>query len=651
MRLAPALAMILFLPLPLLGQTVSTANRLLDLNYITNTVAQADPYFFAQLDPATFQQAANALGAQASTLTDAEFYVGLAQLVAMAGDMHTTLYLFDQGKGPSTAPAGFENLPLDLRWLDDGLWVVGASEAYLSALGTQIVAVAGTPIDQVVQQLGTIFAYANDQYLHTEASSYLIVPQVLQALHIAPAGNTIAFTFQTLAGDRFTLQIAPVTSLSQGIAMLDPAVATGPWPDYLNYGNQYNGALSNSFSYSAPNRMLFAKYNTCYDLPNAPVSSFNSAVLAALDANPVDTFVLDFRGNSGGDEYLLFPLGQGLFERLPTLRQNPNFRIYLVIDKWTFSSGMYDPMAFVSGFLASYEGIPQPNTSGVMFVIGEPTGGKPIGYGNVVEFTLPGSGFGGQYSTLAGNQDEGVIPDLPTFNPNIPINTRSTDWFARFDPVMAAMLARSNGAPAPPSGGAITVNGASFRTDQGIAPGSFASTFGAFGQTPDRVLVSGVVAAILYSSSSQVNFVVPASSAPGMASISVLAGGTELANGQFTISSAGPGIFALDPTNPAQPGAVENQDSTVNSTGNPALVGSVVQIFATGYGPLDSNGNAAVQVYFSDLPAKVLYSGPAPQLPGLWQVNAQIPQGTPSGQIPLFLTANLASNGVTIWVQ
>ncbi|SPE39466.1 conserved exported hypothetical protein [Candidatus Sulfopaludibacter sp. SbA3] len=625
------------------AQQISTASRTEDLNYVVNIVAKADKFFFATLDPTQFQQAAAALTAKVPTATDAEFYVGLAQLVAMAGDMHTQIFL-----GTGNTP--FLQFPLDLRWLDDGVFVVGAGSAYLNTLGTQIVAVEGMPVSQVVHQLGTTFAHSNDQYLHVEAESYLASQAILQALHIAPDAPTTAFTFQTLTGTQFTLQLAPRGSA--GIAMLDPPLAQGPWPDYLNYGNYYTGVLSNSFFYSAPNKMLYAKYNTCEDLPGAPVSAFDAGVLAALDANPVDTLVIDFRGNGGGDEYLLFPLGLGLFERLPALVANPNFRLYLAIDKGTFSSGMYDPMAFVSGFLTNYEKLPPADTNGVFFVIGEPTSGKPVGYGDTVAFTLPGSGGTGQYSTDAVNQDNGVIPNLPSFNPDIPISTRSTDWFARFDPVMAAILARSSGPPAPPSGTAITVNAASFRTDQGVAPGSFAAVFGAFGQTPDQVLVGGVAGKIVSAAATQVNFIVPASAVPGATPISVLAGGAQLASGQFTVSAAGPGIFVLDGTNPQQPGAVENQDSTVNSTGNRAKVGSAIQIFATGYGPLDSKGSAPVRVFLGDLSAQVLYSGPAPGLPGLWQINALIPQGTPTGQLPLFLSAgNLTSNGVTIWIQ
>ena len=170
--------------------------------------------------------------------------------------------------------------------------------------------------------------------------------------------------------------------------------------------------------------------------------------------------------------------------------------------------------------------------------------------------------------------------------PDVPITTRSTDFLARYDPTFAAILGRMRGVPPAPSGNVITVNGASFRTDQGIAPGSFATAFGSFSQTPDQVTVNGVAGRFVAGSTSQVNFIVPASISPGTATISVRAGGLELANGQAAISAVGPGIFVLNGADPSQPGAVENQDNSVNSSSNPAARASVVQIFATGYGQL-----------------------------------------------------------------
>jgi uncharacterized protein (TIGR03437 family) len=216
---------------------------------------------------------------------------------------------------------------------------------------------------------------------------------------------------------------------------------------------------------------------------------------------------------------------------------------------------------------------------------------------------------------------------------------------------MGAILARTDQAPAASSGDAIAVNGASFRADRGLAPGSYAAVFGSFGQTPDAVQVAGVAAQIVFATATQVNIVLPASVAAGNAKISVRMGGQEVAAGQAAITSAAPGLFVLT-AEPWQPGAVQNQDFSVNSASNPAAVGSIVSIYATGAGPVDGSGKAPVSVFFGDYPAEVIASVPLAAFPGLWQINARVPPLPMMGQIPVFAIAGgSASNAATVTVQ
>jgi uncharacterized protein (TIGR03437 family) len=593
-----------------------------DLNYIATQVPKLDANFFSQLDRNQFQQAVNDLTANNSALTTAQFYVKLAQLIAMAGDAHTAIYLY--GTIPNL---GFQSFPLRFRWLDDGVFVTRAPPEHADVLGTQLVRVGDYAIDDVVQHLASIIPHENDQWLHYVAVQYLPSQQVLQGLGILPDAPTSPLTFRTLAGVETTLQFD--TSSATLLPALPPD--QGPLPDYLQ-----NQSTNYWYSYSSANRMLYFKYNVCEDIPGNPLSAFAAGLLNTVDTNPVDTFVFDFRGNTGGNSALINPLINGLAQRYTALLSNPRFRVYDVIDKGTFSSGMDDAEELKMP-------IPGLNLNTLVQSIGEPTGGKPQHFGNVTPFNLPASGIPGQYSTQSFAAPPG-IPNLPSFDPDIPVAIRSTDYFARFDPVMGAILARSTGAPPAPTGGVITVNAASFRPEQGIAPGSLATAFGTFVQTPDEIRVGGLSGQITSAAASQVNFIVPASAPVGAATISVRAGGQELANGQATITATGPGVFVLQPDQ-SQPGAVENQDSTINTSANPAAQGSIVQIFATGFAP------APLEVFFADTPATVLYSGPVAQFPGLWQINAQVPS-TGSGQIPIFLiSGNLVSNAVTILVK
>jgi uncharacterized protein (TIGR03437 family) len=333
------------------------------------------------------------------------------------------------------------------------------------------------------------------------------------------------------------------------------------------------------------------------------------------------------------------PLISGLLQHLPGLAANPRLRFYGIIDKGTFSSGLLNAMSLK-------QPLPPELAAAAVTVVGEGAGGQPAGYGEIVGFTLPGSRLNGHYSTRF-FESPSYIPNLPSFFPDIAVPNRSTDYFARHDPAMALILARATAVPAAPSGTAIAVNGASYRSEQGIAPGSFAAIFGSFGQTPDAVTMGGQAAQIVSAAASQINVLVPAALATGPQRISVQVRGTEVAGGQVTITAAGPGLFVLDPADISQAGAVENEDYRVNDATLPAAPGSILQIFATGYANPDPS--RATQVYVGGVPAQIAFNGTVS--PGLWQINAVVPPGA-TGQLPLFVTSGgVASNAVTVQVK
>ena len=236
--------------------------------------------------------------------------------------------------------------------------------------------------------------------------------------------------------------------------------------------------------------MLHFRYNSCTDITSNLFAAFAANLLATLDSNPVDT--VDLRRNVGGDSSVWNPLLTGLAQRMPGLLANPRFRIYRAVGNGTFSSGSLDAMLLKSSISQ-------------VRIIGEATRGSAGGYGNATAFTLPGSGLVGQYSTNYVQTPAGIAPG-PTFAPDIAIGIWSTDFFARYDPEMGAILARTDHAPAAPAGDAIAVNGASLRAEQGLAPGSKFP-----GVTMRPVLarvVAGIAARIVFATATQVNLAV-----------------------------------------------------------------------------------------------------------------------------------------------
>jgi uncharacterized protein (TIGR03437 family) len=100
------------------------------------------------------------------------------------------------------------------------------------------------------------------------------------------------------------------------------------------------------------------------------------------------------------------------------------------------------------------------------------------------------------------------------------------------------------------------------------------------------------------------------------------------------------------------PGAILNQNGTVNGAQNPEVAGDVIEIFLTGEGQISPAGvtgaftagrapfptvvNTPVTVQIGGVNAMVTYAGEAPTLvSGVMQINAIVPAGAGTGTVPV----------------
>ncbi|HLH44543.1 MAG TPA: hypothetical protein VKV74_16245 [Bryobacteraceae bacterium] len=252
---------------------------------------------------------------------------------------------------------------------------------------------------------------------------------------------------------------------------------------------------------------------------------------------------------------------------------------------------------------------------------------------------------------------------------------------------------------------APVVNAAHYQANIPVAPGSIATLKSPI--QPGQTAVSGVpwpvslggwqvtvndsLTAPMYFAGAdatglgQINFQVPAATASGANRIAVRDANTGelLAGGAFAASTTGPGLFSANFTGAGQ-GAILNQDGvTPNGASHPAPRGSVVSLYGTGQGPvntapspLDGQPAAASPLSYSvTVPAadpqsclaqtaicvifgnsvfgNVQFSGLAPGFVGLWQVNVQIPSSAPTGNaVPVYVVlGGIRSNIVTMAIQ
>jgi len=231
------------------------------------------------------------------------------------------------------------------------------------------------------------------------------------------------------------------------------------------------------------------------------------------------------------------------------------------------------------------------------------------------------------------------------------------------------------------------VNAANYLTGRPLAPGAFAAVFpaattgSASTSTPNpnviaagtgnatifplpttladtQVLVNGSPSSLFFVSPGQINLPLSLNLPSGgtvdiqvtRASTGQIYGGAEL-----QLSSASPGLFVIGGGQSGQVAAL-NEDSTVNSATNPILRGHVIQLYGTGQGPvpnappdgqpgttaLPTPANPQVLLGSAFVPdSNIQYSGLAPALVGVWQINVLVPPTSQSGtSVPITVFMN-----------
>lgn len=229
-----------------------------------------------------------------------------------------------------------------------------------------------------------------------------------------------------------------------------------------------------------------------------------------------------------------------------------------------------------------------------------------------------------------------------------------------------------------PVGGSVTqnvrtVNAASYA--QTIAPDSIVATFGTgISQSTASanslplpltlngvtVMVNNLSAPLLYVSPTQINYVVPTNVDPGVATVKVMSGSTEIANGTVTIETVSPSIFTILSSGKGVPAAQVTADGVSfqpvgNSDGTPRVlsVGTAAKpnflvLYGTGLRRRSSMTN--VRVMIGGVQAEVSFLGAHSRLVGVDQLNVKLPESLRGrGSVDVVVTIDgKTANTVTI---
>jgi uncharacterized protein (TIGR03437 family) len=221
-------------------------------------------------------------------------------------------------------------------------------------------------------------------------------------------------------------------------------------------------------------------------------------------------------------------------------------------------------------------------------------------------------------SPLQGQNDSGIrIDAIPgtltpgTYNAILTIDGGALAGTVN-EPITLVITSPTTPAIQPPSAQSL-VNAATFAAGA-VAPGSIATIGGTqlSGKTV-TVTFDGLPAQVLFVNNTQINVIVPAGlGAKTSAQVVVTVDGTASAPLTASLAPFAPGIFA---------NGVLNQNYSLNSSKQPAALGSIVQIYATG---LSGTGVITAKIGTQAL-AQPYYGGPAPGFAGVQQIDLILP--------------------------
>ncbi len=187
------------------------------------------------------------------------------------------------------------------------------------------------------------------------------------------------------------------------------------------------------------------------------------------------------------------------------------------------------------------------------------------------------------------------------------------------------------------------------------------------------VTFDGVAAPLYFASDRGVVVAAPTTLTPGAnTSIRVTTSSGTSTAVVLPVVPARPGIYTYESGGAGQAKAI-NQNGSLNGNGSSpassasAPTGSVIQIWASGLGPLNpaiptgalaptsplSRATLEITATIGGQTARVTYAGAAPGMVGVYQVNIMVPTGITSGANRLVLTAggNSSQDGVTVQIN
>ena len=243
--------------------------------------------------------------------SDFQLRVELQRAVAILRDNHFFIPLDEAGKQLL--------LPLGMRWLSDGFYLIATDEGFEEALNTRLISINGYCIYDIFEDFKSFWSVENIYNARASFANELNNPAILKALGLFDADYYTVFTFENLDGDTVKISLNKHNKTATNIdnSLLAPRgqmIYVNPFDE----GGFYipDGVLW--FDYMEDYSILYIRLEMyfreiCWE---SFAFTFPGEVKAAFDELSPRAVVIDARDNPGGDYQPFIELFEFLAENV-----------------------------------------------------------------------------------------------------------------------------------------------------------------------------------------------------------------------------------------------------------------------------------------------------------------------------------------------
>lgn len=392
-----------------------------DLRFLQKTIQEDYPFLFKKTTPADFAAAVEELHEAIPRMADHEVVVGFARLVSSFGYGHTNIWV--SGWDPEN-PYGFHQMPYNLYYFSDGIYVQGVHQDYEPALGAKLLKVAGVPVEEALAAIRPVVPVENEQFFKAFGLTYLGTPEVLHAqgvtaelqetitLTLEKDGRVFEQTFAPVAREGYPGQYSQFHEDGEWLDARDNSV-TPLWLKNLDRIYFYE--------YLPEQKAVYVRHSQIQDDPEQRIPDFYAEVFDFIENNEVERFILDVRLNGGGNNYKNKPIITGV---LGCDKINESGKFYVILGRRTFS--------------ACQNLVNDLDTYTPAIFVGEPTAENINFYGDNRPVELPNSKINARLS-FAWWQDKPQWENDDWLAPNLAADLSFADYQKNVDPALEAI--------------------------------------------------------------------------------------------------------------------------------------------------------------------------------------------------------------------